>query len=327
MLRARCFACCAALLIATLLAAIAAAATAAAQEPPFQPGPENNPDNCRQFWSVVGLPDRKNTNEENFTTVCHKGYITGHNNERKTPDWVVEHLTFAQASGKAAREGKKFQSEPNVPEASQATLDDYKKSDFDQGHQAPAADFKSSKQLLEDTFFLSNAVPQEGVGFNQTVWRGLEDHIQNVVTAPGRRTGRPEFFVMTGPVYQAKTSQRVSKTADACRHEVAIPVLPKQSICPANRDNPKARCDSGVAVPAALYKIIFDPKLGRVNAYLMPNIDHTELRGKRRIIDYLEDFRVSVSSVETLTGLKFFTALPPRTQAMLRENCPPTMIR
>jgi len=325
MLRARCLASCAALLIA---AQLPAAAGPSAAEEAFQPGPENNPESCRQFWDGVGLPERKNTNEENFTTVCHLGYITGHNNERKTPDWVVEHLTFAQASGTAAREGKKFQPEPNVPGASQATLDDYKKSHFDQGHQAPAADFKSSKQLLDDTFFLSNAVPQVGIGFNQSVWRELEDHIQDLVTATGPRgsRGRPEFFVMTGPIYQAASPQLVRKTADACRHEVRLPVLPKQSICPGNRDNPNVRCDAGVAIPAGLYKIIFDPKLGRVNAFLMPNIDHTPLKGKRRIVDYLEDFRVSVSSVEALTGLKFFTALPPRTQRMLRENCPPTMI-
>src|SRR5262249_58324316 len=137
---------------------------------------------------------------------------------------------------------------------------------------------------VEECFLLSSGVAKEGAGSTQPVGGGLEAHIKSGAPAPGRRPGRPEFFVMPGRVYQAKTSQRVSKTADACRHEVAIPVLPKQSICPANRDNPKARCDAGVAVPAALYKIIFDPKLGRVNAYLTPNIDHTQLPGTRPIL-------------------------------------------
>ena len=58
------------------------------------------------------MPDRKDTDAENFTPVCHLGYIAGHNNEMKTPDWVVERLTFKQVSGTANRKGASFKAEP-----------------------------------------------------------------------------------------------------------------------------------------------------------------------------------------------------------------------
>ena len=68
-----------------------------------------------------------------------------------------------------------------MPENASARPGDYSKSGYDQGHQAPAADFKGSKELLEDTFFLSNSVPQVGAGFNRHIWQELEEHIQNLV--------------------------------------------------------------------------------------------------------------------------------------------------
>jgi DNA/RNA endonuclease G (NUC1) len=288
----------------------------------FQPGPENNPQRCEDLWKGVGLPDRKDATDENFTIVCHLGYIAGHNNETKTPDWIVEHLTFRQVSGTATRAGARFRSEPAVPKAGRAAPKDYQKSGFDQGHQAPAADFKGSKELIDDTFFLSNSVPQVGIGFNRHIWQELEEHIQNLV----KENKRNELYVVTGPVYQTGKVLTVRKSADACKNEIRLPVLDRRSICQENRDDPRVRCEAGVAVPAALYKIIFDPANSRVNAFLMPNIDHGPLRADRSGYEYLNRFRVSVSSVESLTGLRFFTAMTAREQRKLRETCPPTML-
>jgi endonuclease G len=294
----------------------------AAAQQAFEPGPQNDPETCKEFWDGVGVPDRKDADDENFTIVCHLGYIAGHNNETKTPDWVVEHLTFKQVSGSATRKGSSFKAEPEVPEPARALPKDYTKSGFDKGHQAPAADFKGSKKLLEDTFFLSNAVPQVGAGFNRHIWQELEEHIQNLV----KESSRQELYVMTGPVYQTGRTQLIRKAADACKKQILLPVLDKKSICPENRGESKAKCEAGVAIPAAMYKIIYDPRNERVNAFLMPNIDHRPERAKRRALDYLAEFRVSVSSIEALTGLRFFTAMSARDQRKLRENCPPTML-
>ena len=55
----------------------------AAAAPASQPGDANDPESCREFWEGIGVPDRKDTDADNFTPVCHLGYIAGHNNEMK----------------------------------------------------------------------------------------------------------------------------------------------------------------------------------------------------------------------------------------------------
>jgi len=74
----------------------------------------------------------------------------------------------------------------------------------------------------------------------------------------------------------------------------------------------KGSIGSDVAIPAALYKIIYDPRLGRVNAYVLPNFDHRNLQNTERDIDYLKRYRVGLGTVEKLTGFTFMTALDDR---------------
>ena len=53
-----------------------------------------------------------------------------------------------------------------------ATLNDYKKSGYDRGHMAPAADFRWSFDAMNDTFYLSNMCPQTHA-FNAGIWSDL----------------------------------------------------------------------------------------------------------------------------------------------------------
>ena len=88
----------------------------------------------------------------------------------------------------------------------------------------------------------------------------------------------------------------------------------------------KGSIGSDVAIPAALYKIIYDPRLGRVNAYVLPNFDHRNVQNTERDIDYLKRYRVGLGTVEKLTGFTFMTALDDRAHRILAEECPDTML-
>lgn len=79
-----------------------------------------------------------------------------------------------------------------------------------------------------------------------------------------------------------------------------------------------------MAVPSALYKIIYDLGNQRVNAYVLPNVSHTQLKKSMRIQDYLNRHRVSVVLVEEYTGFDFLTAFSHRDQRVIEENCPAT---
>jgi DNA/RNA endonuclease G (NUC1) len=153
------------------------------------------------------------------------------------------------------------------------------------------------------------------------IWSSLEGLVQTLATA------RAELFVITGPVYQGRTIVKVSRKSDACKSEFDLARPDEPAICPAHNRDPKTKCDTGVAVPAALFKIIYDPgQGGRVNAYLLPNLDHRPLKQQTKTLDYLRGFQVGVNTIEDLTGYKFFGALPARKQLQLKESCGATML-
>jgi endonuclease G len=197
---------------------------------------------------------------------------------------------------------------------------------YDRGHQAPSEDFNFKSAWMKETFVLSNAVPQVGPGFNQHIWAELEQTIRDLFETQSRN----EIFVITGPIYQDPDGRTltISANANACGNVIKLVPMKKASICDANNRNPRTPCaEAGVAVPAALYKIIYDPELERSNAFLMPNVDHRDSRGTAKSIAYLNKHRTSVSVIEEYTGLQFFTALQSRERRRLVERCLPAMIR
>ncbi|HEY3031635.1 MAG TPA: DNA/RNA non-specific endonuclease, partial [Bradyrhizobium sp.] len=174
-----------------------------------QPDP-TDPKSCSDIWSDIGLPTSTLTNEEDNTSVCHDGYITGHNNRTKTPDWVIERLTSDLVKKLHDRPGVKFRADPALEGKARAVPADYEKSGYAIGHQAPSADFTGREQFMRDTFFFSNAVPQEGIGFNTGVWSGLERLVRTLAEQ------RSPLFVITGPVYQQRKAIQVTRKSDAC---------------------------------------------------------------------------------------------------------------
>ena len=299
------------LLAAALALAIAGAAGAqdAHDNAGFTPGPKNDPETCRDLWQAVGLPDYTRSDERDTTIVCHTRYVLSHNNDALTPDWVLEHLTAEQISGSNTRPKMKFQHETLVPRG--AVDDDYKNSGFDRGHQAPSGDFNENADWMKESFFLSNIVPQVGIGFNRDIWAKLENHVRAIVRARG------ELYVITGPVYPNGSAKiTISATANRCHNEIVLDPPARPSIC-----GGKGKCEDGVTVPSAMYKIIYDPNLGRVNAFLMPNINHRDAKNFPDPLDYIKKFQVTVQAVENVTNLDFFPALPASRRRPVETQC------
>ncbi len=105
-------------------------------------------------------------------TIYRGGYVLEHSSIDKIPVWVAERVTAEQLAGGAAREDK-FKADPKLPRGRRAELADYKRSGYDRGHQAPAANQASDRTLKAETFYLSNMCPQSP-GLNQQAWRELE---------------------------------------------------------------------------------------------------------------------------------------------------------
>jgi endonuclease G len=164
--------------------------------------------------------------------IAREGYVLTHSPFLRGPIWVSEGITASQLVGSGNRQDN-FAPDPKVPPADRAELRDYEGSGYDRGHQAPAADFKSSQKLTDESFYLSNMAPQVGAGFNRAVWAHLEDFVRERIKENG------SGYVITGPLYY-DPAEDDPRTADGIvkvkwiRRRVAVPthffkimVLPK----------------------------------------------------------------------------------------------------
>lgn len=183
--------------------------------------------------------------------LCRKGQLLAHSSSRKTPIWVIEHLTGKKAQGDPSvnRKDYKFAPDPDLEVGKRAELKDYRKSGYDQGHMAPAADMQWDTQAMRECFYLSNMVPQVGLGFNRAIWKNLEERVRDWAIQRG------ELYVFTGPIFRK-------------RGNLTIGV-----------DN--------VAVPVSLYKIAYDPEKKEALAVIMPNMN---LKG-REIPEFIVSIR------------------------------------
>jgi endonuclease G, mitochondrial len=185
------------------------------------PGPIED---CAEY-AKLGVPGNQGD------LLCRKGYLLAHSPEHKTPYWVIEHLTADKANGEVKRKDN-FQPDPDLKKGKRAELSDYKGKPYDRGHMAPAADMKWDKKAMDECFYLSNMVPQNGP-MNKQIWARLEDNARKWAIK------RDEVYIFTGPIYVGGVKTTIGK----------------------NR----------VAVPSHLYKIVYDPNTLEAIAFIMPN--------------------------------------------------------
>ena len=173
---------------------------------------------CPQF-QAYGYPQ---TTDERIRHrafyACRPGYAGMYDPAEKTSLWIAERLSSSAISGRASRKGIDFDEDPQIPSGANARLEDYRGSGYDKGHLAPAGDYRANQALMNQTFLLSNAVPQNP-DHNRGIWANLEASIREMTARRG------DLYVITGPVY---TNPRRSKIG------------------------------RGVSVPDALYKVVVD---------------------------------------------------------------------
>ena len=75
------------------------------------------------------------------------------------------------------------------------TLEDYKGSCFDRGHQVPSADRTNSIEDNRMTFTLSNMLPQTAY-LNRVIWRNLETFARNLVKNYDKKV-----YLIAGPIF------------------------------------------------------------------------------------------------------------------------------
>ncbi len=170
--------------------------------------------------------------------VSHTGYTLSYCEEYEVPYWVAYKLTRDNLESSTVSRKDNFREDDAVYTGS-AKLSDYKKSGYDRGHMAPAADFKWSEEAMDDTFYLSNMCPQNH-SFNSGLWNDLESAVRSIAYED------EEIYVVTGPVLTDGPYETIG--------------------------------ESRVAVPKYFYKVILDYTEPVIKAigFIMPNENSPE---------------------------------------------------
>jgi len=105
--------------------------------------------------------------------------------------WVAYNLKDVDLTRKEKRTNK-FYLDPLLSNH-QASNNDYKKSGYDKGHLAPAADMSRSIEVMKESFYFSNISPQNPQ-FNRGVWKKLEEMVR--VWAKKYKS----IYIVTGPI-------------------------------------------------------------------------------------------------------------------------------
>ena len=125
-----------------------------------------------------------------------------------------------------------FRPDPAIPAQYNATLKDYAGHPYDRGHLAPAGNNTQNDQVMSESFFLSNMVPQVP-NHNRGIWKQLEEYVRDWVVDHNM-----DIYVISGTIYQSG--------------HLTIG-------------------DNKVGVPTHLWKVIVDRQEGKAIAFLFPN--------------------------------------------------------
>lgn len=148
-------------------------------------------ENCPQFV-LRGAPE--SSLPQNMTQyICKTNYAVHYRFDTRTAEYVVEHVRMENITGPAKRKNN-FRADPDVHADFRSTLRDYARSGYDRGHLAAGANNTVNDEVMSESFFLSNMVPQVP-NHNRGIWRILEVRVRDWVKA-----GK-DIYVITGTAY------------------------------------------------------------------------------------------------------------------------------
>lgn len=228
----------------------------------------------------LGQPKLQRVEDYGMTyVVARDGYALEESEQDKIPIWVCERITRQQVTGSLSQGRIPFRADPALPEKARSQDKDYRGSGYDRGHQAPLADQTRDQRLRDETFFLSNVVPQNR-RLNQQAWAALEARVRDWAIA------RDSVFALTGPLFWDPREDDPSTARGYVDYELI---------------------GNHVSVPTHIYKILVartaDGTGWESLAFVVPNAPYD------RTVD-LSQFIKSISWIQKRAGLTFFPLVP-----------------
>ena len=133
--------------------------------------------------------------------IAREGYSAGYSYEKRQALWV-SYVLKKEYIARGRKRSNIFLADPQIVHAP-VQPEEYKFTGFDRGHLAPAADMVRSKRVMDESFYMSNIVPQFPE-CNRKYWLEAE----KMVRSAARREGM--VYVITGPYFSGKRGKSIS---------------------------------------------------------------------------------------------------------------------
>ncbi len=204
--------------------------------------------------------------------IQHTNYSLSYSVKDRQAEWVAYRLNVEELNRSVERSDE-FREDPKLRQGA-VSGNDYRRSGYDRGHLAPAADMGFSEVAMKESFYMSNISPQKK-DFNRGIWKKMEEQVRNWVRKHGN------LYIVTGGVL----------------------TQPMGTIGEKNK----------ITVPKYFYKVLLDLEEPGVKAIAL-------LFTNERSDAPLSNFVVTIDSVEALTGIDFFPALPDEAENKLESQ-------
>jgi len=238
---------------------------------------------------ALGNPTFAGTSSLNNYLLNKSQYAVSYNCSRGRANWVSWQLNSTWL-GSAPRQDD-FRPDTTLPSGCyRVTTSDFTGSGFDRGHLAPSADRTNSVSSNSSTFLMTNMIAQAPDN-NQGVWANLEDYARTLV-AQGRG-----LYIIAGGSGTGGTGSAGFKTTIA-NGRVQVPSSTWKVLVVLNSPS------------ASLSSVTTSTRVIAVN---IPNTQGVRNANWR-------DFRVSVDSLESLTGYNFLSLVSSTTQSVIESR-------
>ena len=250
------------------------------------------------------LPSHKASNDIYITSHLlgdnRRNYTVCYSREQRAPLWVAAPVHRAYKGDVKRVDNYDF--DPTLPVNIQITLN-RSYGDYTRGHMLGSGERTATREMNNQTFYVTNIAPQLREGFNERggAWNNLEYFVDRQICAD-------TLYVVTGAIYDDFTAP------DGTNIKARTTV---------NKNDNKR-----IGVPTAYYKALLRTKSGRTGKSVV-ECKASELKCAAFIIPHRSDSghkptvedMISIKELERLTGVNFFANVPnaPESKAEAKD--------
>ena len=248
--------------------------------------PASNNVNCTMGNPSGAMKDA--TNYYSNYLIERRQYCMSYSRDRGIPNWVAWQLNSTWVTGNAV-DSDQFKVDPGLPSGwYQVKTGDYTNSGFSRGHMCASADRKDLQTDMDSVYLMTNIVPQTQAQ-NGGPWELLEAYCRTLASAGN------VLYIYSGGYGNGGTGLN-GYTTTIASGKIAVPAKTWKVIMvlPAGTNDL-----SRVSTSTRCIAVIMNNDLGPFNAW--------------------GTYRVSVDSVEALTGYDFFSNVSPTIQSSIES--------